>query len=208
VKTRLEEQQRASKMQLRDKVEQMQEDFDQEQKTTFAVTADMARQYCLTNCNEVFFGQYKCVCHPVWELCEKASRLEFNFDVVALRTASHFCRVGVSQTCAKHFIHTTKRYIKLLWLSRYKALQEDLIQKINGLETTLTEQKEECDMTKHELKELIRDKDDIIAHKEHIIQELKSRMEQMCSEFSTDNNCRFYTFDSATPPLDEEAKNN
>merc|ERR1712070_1366732 len=110
VKTRIEEQDRSGSMQLRDKVEQMQDDFKQEQKTTFAVTADMARQY--------------------------------------------------------------------------KALQEDLIHKINSLETTLTEQKEELDMTNHELKELIRDKDDIIAHKEHIIQELKSRMELMCQEFN------------------------
>ena len=73
VKTRLEEQYRGSGMQLREKVEVMQDDFKQEQKTTFAVTADMARQY--------------------------------------------------------------------------KALQEDLIHKINSLETTLTEQKEELDMT-------------------------------------------------------------
>merc|ERR1740121_3344526 len=32
---------------------------------------------------------------------------------------------------------------------RYKSLQEDLIHKINTLETTLTEQREEADMTKH-----------------------------------------------------------
>ena len=44
VKTRIEEQYRAGGMQLRDKVEEMQADFKQEQKTTFAVTADMARQ--------------------------------------------------------------------------------------------------------------------------------------------------------------------
>lgn len=56
---------------------------------------------------------------------------------------------------------------------RYKALQEDLIHKINALETTLTEQKEELDMSKHELRELCRDKDDIITHKERIIGELK-----------------------------------
>lgn len=109
VKTRMEEKYRSEGMKLRDKVEQMQNDFKQEQNTTFAVTADMARQY--------------------------------------------------------------------------KALQEDLIHKINALETTLTEQKEELDMTNHELKELIRDKDDIIAHKEHIIAELKNRMEAMCTEF-------------------------
>ena len=48
----------------------------------------------------------------------------------------------------------------------------------------MTEQKEELDMTNHELKELIRDKDDIIAHKEHIITELKSRTELMCQEFN------------------------
>lgn len=109
VKTRMEEKYRSSCMLMRDKVEQMQSDFLQEQQTTFAVTADMARQY--------------------------------------------------------------------------KALQEDLIHKINALETTLTEQKEELDMTQHELKELIKDKDDVLAHKSHIIAELKNRMEAMCQEF-------------------------
>jgi len=97
-------------MELRAKVEQMEDDFKQEQSTTFAVTADMARQY--------------------------------------------------------------------------KALQEDLIHKINSLETTLTEQKEELDMTNHELKELIRDKDDEIQNKENTISELKSRMDEMSAEFA------------------------
>lgn len=109
VKIRIEENLRSNAMQLRDKVEQMADDYKSEQKTTYAVTSDMARQY--------------------------------------------------------------------------KALQEDLIHKINALETTLTEQKEELDMTRHELRELNRDKDDIIAHKERIISELKSRTDQMCSEF-------------------------
>merc|ERR1719399_155727 len=106
----MEERYRAAGMQLREKVEQMQDDFKQEQKTTFAVTADMARQY--------------------------------------------------------------------------KALQEDLIHKINSLETTLTEQKEELDMTNHELKELIRDKDDEIANKDNTVAELKSRMDEMSAEFA------------------------
>merc|ERR1719247_2536918 len=99
-----------SEMELRAKVEQMEDDFKGEQQTTYAVTADMARQY--------------------------------------------------------------------------KALQEDLIYKINSLETTLTEQKEELDMTNHELKELIRDKDDEIANKENTISELKSRMDEMSAEFA------------------------
>lgn len=99
-----------SEMELRAKVEQMEEDFKQEVQTTSAVTADMARQY--------------------------------------------------------------------------KALQEDLIFKINSLETTLTEQKEELDMTNHELRELIRDKDDEIAHKDNTISELKSRMDDMSAEFA------------------------
>merc|ERR1719506_1733549 len=99
-----------SEMELRAKVEQMEEDFKQEKQATFWVTADMARQY--------------------------------------------------------------------------KALQEDLIHKINSLETTLTEQKEELDMTNHELKELIRDKDDEIANKENTTSELKSRMDEMSAEFA------------------------
>lgn len=99
-----------SEMELRAKVEQMEDDFKSEQQTTYAVTADMARQY--------------------------------------------------------------------------KALQEDLIYKINSLETTLTEQKEELDMTNHELRELIRDKDDEIAHKDNTITELKNRMDDMSAEFA------------------------
>eukprot|EP00397_Hematodinium_sp_SG-2012_P045797 GEMP01051560.1.p1 GENE.GEMP01051560.1~~GEMP01051560.1.p1 ORF type:complete len:203 (+),score=54.91 GEMP01051560.1:50-658(+) len=95
---------------MRDKVEQMEEDYRQEQLTTYAVTADMVRQY--------------------------------------------------------------------------KALQEDLIHKINSLETTLTEQKEELDMTDHELRELIKDKDEEIAAKDNTIIELKSRMDEMAVEFA------------------------
>merc|ERR1712226_330765 len=94
-----------SEIELRAKVDQLEEDFKQEQSTTFAVTADMARQY--------------------------------------------------------------------------KALQEELIYKINSLETQLTEQKEELDITTHELHELIRDKDDDIDHKEDQIRQLNARMNDM-----------------------------
>lgn len=110
MKTQEADEEVRNEMELRAKVEQMEEDFKQEQTATFWVTADMARQY--------------------------------------------------------------------------KALQEDLIHKINSLETTLTEQKEELDMTNHELKELIRDKDDEIANKDNTIAELKSRMEEMSAEFA------------------------
>merc|ERR1711988_1322648 len=99
-----------SEIDLRAKVDQMEDDFKQEQSTTFAVTADMARQY--------------------------------------------------------------------------KSLQDDLIHKINSLETTLTEQKEELDMTQHELRELILDKDDEIALRDQAISELKQRMEDMSNEFA------------------------
>jgi len=94
---------------LRSKVEQMEEDFKKEQATTFAVTADMARQY--------------------------------------------------------------------------KALQEELIFKINSLETELTEQKEECDITSHELKELTSDKNQEIEHKDDQIRQLNERMNEMSTEF-------------------------
>lgn len=45
VKIRIEETLRTNAMQLRDKAEALGEDFKVEQKTTFAVTSDMARQY-------------------------------------------------------------------------------------------------------------------------------------------------------------------
>lgn len=99
-----------SEMELRAKVEQMEGHFKQEQGTTFAIAADMARQY--------------------------------------------------------------------------KALQEELIFKINSLEALLTEQKEELDMTNHELRELIRDKDDDIELKDRQISELNERMNEMSQEFA------------------------
>ncbi|CEM19219.1 unnamed protein product [Vitrella brassicaformis CCMP3155] len=101
---------RAEEAQLRAKVEELEKDFEDEKNNTFAVTADMARQY--------------------------------------------------------------------------KALQEELIHKINSLETTLTEQKEELDLTNHELKELVREKDEEIKARDVHIQELKKRMDEMAHEFA------------------------
>merc|ERR1719253_2600594 len=100
-----------SEIELREQVETLEQDFKKEQSTTFAVTADMARQY--------------------------------------------------------------------------KALQDDLIHKINSMETTLTEQKEEYDMTQHELRELIADKDNEIELRDQAIAELKQRMEDMSTEFAS-----------------------
>lgn len=54
-----------------------------------------------------------------------------------------------------------------------------------GLETTLTEQREDADMARHELQELIRDKTDIIRHKDAVIEQLQLRMDQMSDEFQT-----------------------
>lgn len=99
-----------SEIELRAKVEEMEEDYKKEQNTTFAVTADMARQY--------------------------------------------------------------------------KALQEELIWKINSLETQLTEQKEELDIANHELRELIKDKEEDIEHKDQQIGQLNERMNEMSSEFA------------------------
>merc|ERR1719414_81335 len=110
VKTAQSEEALRSEIELRAKVDQMEEDFKAEQSTTFAVTADMARQY--------------------------------------------------------------------------KALQEELIYKINSLETQLTEQKEELDITNHERQELIRDKDDDIEHKDEQINQLHERMNEMSQEFA------------------------
>mmetsp|Transcript_100905 Transcript_100905/g.291834 ORF Transcript_100905/g.291834 Transcript_100905/m.291834 type:complete len:223 (+) Transcript_100905:101-769(+) len=97
-------------MELRAKVEQMEQDFKEEQNTTFAVTADMARQY--------------------------------------------------------------------------KALQEELIFKINSLETQLTEQKEELDIRDRELELLITEKDEEVDDKDKQIAQLNERMSQMSQEFA------------------------
>eukprot|EP00931_Biecheleriopsis_adriatica_P075930 TRINITY_DN496_c0_g1_i2.p1 TRINITY_DN496_c0_g1~~TRINITY_DN496_c0_g1_i2.p1 ORF type:complete len:231 (-),score=86.73 TRINITY_DN496_c0_g1_i2:131-823(-) len=110
VKSALAEEASRSELELRGKVDQMQADFEKEQSTTYAVTADMARQY--------------------------------------------------------------------------KALQEELIYKINSLETQLTEQKEELDITNHELKELVRDKDEEIDNKDDQIKQLNERMNEMSTEFA------------------------
>merc|ERR1719281_2418396 len=67
---------------------------------------------------------------------------------------------------------------------QYKALQDDLIHRINSLETTLTEQKEEYDMTRHELSELVSDKDIEIDLRDSAITELRQRMEDMSTEFA------------------------
>merc|ERR1719229_1187155 len=99
-----------SEIELRSKVDQMEEDFRSEQSTTFAVTADMARQY--------------------------------------------------------------------------KALQEELIFRINSLETQLTEQKEELDITNHELEQLILDKTEDIEDKDKQVQQLNERMNEMSQEFA------------------------
>eukprot|EP00392_Amoebophrya_sp_AT5.2_P008413 g8434.t1 len=69
---------------------------------------------------------------------------------------------------------------------QYKAMQEDLIHKINSLETTLTEQREDADMARHELQELIRDKTDIIRHKDAVIEQLQLRMDHMASKLTQD----------------------
>merc|ERR1712139_234034 len=55
-----------------------------------------------------------------------------------------------------------------------KALQDDLIHRINSLETTLTEHKE-----------LSQDKDNEIELRDQAIAELKQRMEDMSTEFAS-----------------------
>eukprot|EP00435_Cladocopium_sp_Y103_P048739 s1989_g14.t1 len=101
---------RQDKMTVSTALRRMEEDFKQEQNTTYAVTADMARQY--------------------------------------------------------------------------KALQEELIYKINSLEIQHTEQREELDITNHELKELTLVKDADIENKDQQIKQLNERMNDMSAEFA------------------------
>eukprot|EP00921_Rhytidocystis_pertsovi_P021785 GHVQ01034818.1.p1 GENE.GHVQ01034818.1~~GHVQ01034818.1.p1 ORF type:complete len:231 (+),score=48.71 GHVQ01034818.1:297-989(+) len=66
----------------------------------------------------------------------------------------------------------------------YKALQEELISKINSYETTLTEQKEDFDIATRQLREVKTNSENLISSKEsHIIQE-KSRIDDLTNEFT------------------------
>eukprot|EP00743_Colponemidia_sp_Colp-15_P001143 GILK01001255.1.p1 GENE.GILK01001255.1~~GILK01001255.1.p1 ORF type:complete len:202 (+),score=58.52 GILK01001255.1:29-634(+) len=67
---------------------------------------------------------------------------------------------------------------------QYKAMQEELLNRINQLENTVADQKEDLDKAQQSFEELKRTKDEIIAGKDEQILELKRKMEEMSKEFA------------------------
>ncbi|KAF4670483.1 hypothetical protein FOZ61_010707 [Perkinsus olseni] len=67
----------------------------------------------------------------------------------------------------------------------YKATQEVLIQEINALETNLAELREDRELCVHEMEEILRDKEDEFALVDAQEHEIREKIDQMASEFSS-----------------------
>jgi len=66
---------------------------------------------------------------------------------------------------------------------QYKGMQEELIQKINQSEATISDLKDQLDMSRTALEDFKKDKMQVIAKKDQEIAEHKQKMEQMAVEF-------------------------
>ncbi|KAF4734995.1 hypothetical protein FOZ62_009758, partial [Perkinsus olseni] len=67
----------------------------------------------------------------------------------------------------------------------YKATQDVLIQEINALETNLAELREDRELCVHEMEEILRDKEDEFALVDAQEHEIREKIDQMASEFSS-----------------------
>ncbi|KAF1328885.1 Kinesin-like protein, partial [Globisporangium splendens] len=66
---------------------------------------------------------------------------------------------------------------------QYKSMQEELLNRINTLENTNTELRDQLELARVNFEEMKREKDRVIAAKNVEIQELKAKMEEMAQEF-------------------------
>lgn len=66
---------------------------------------------------------------------------------------------------------------------QYKGMQEELLNRVNTLENTITNLKDQLELSRVALEETKREKDQIIATKEAEIAEMKAKMEEMAHEF-------------------------
>ena len=66
---------------------------------------------------------------------------------------------------------------------QYKGMQEELLARVNKLEATIQEQKDELERAQLQLEEVKREKAQEIALKDAEIQEQKDKMEDMAKEF-------------------------
>jgi DNA repair exonuclease SbcCD ATPase subunit len=66
---------------------------------------------------------------------------------------------------------------------QYKSMQEELMKRINTLETTIMEQKDQLELARQANEELTKQKDQELALKDATIADLKMKMEDMSQEF-------------------------
>mmetsp|Transcript_72667 Transcript_72667/g.194221 ORF Transcript_72667/g.194221 Transcript_72667/m.194221 type:complete len:201 (+) Transcript_72667:15-617(+) len=66
---------------------------------------------------------------------------------------------------------------------QYKSMQEELLRRINALENTIQEQKDQLDYARQQNEEIRRQKDQELAVKDAQIADLKQKMEDMALEF-------------------------
>jgi len=66
---------------------------------------------------------------------------------------------------------------------QYKAMQEELLNRVNILENSITELKDQLDSSKRDTENMAEKKDQIIAAKDAEIESMKEKMEQMAQEF-------------------------
>ncbi|GMF19847.1 unnamed protein product [Phytophthora lilii] len=66
---------------------------------------------------------------------------------------------------------------------QYKSMQEELLNRVNTLENTNTELRDQLELARVNFEEMKHEKDRIIAAKNLEIQELKAKMEEMAQEF-------------------------
>ena len=66
---------------------------------------------------------------------------------------------------------------------QYKSMQEELLSRVNALENTISDLRDQLDASQVRLDETVKEKDQIIALKDAEIAELKNKMEDMSQEF-------------------------
>jgi len=66
---------------------------------------------------------------------------------------------------------------------QYKGMQEELLNRVNTLETTITDLRDQLEQSRVKLEDTVNEKNQIIAMKDSEIQEMKNKMEEMAHNF-------------------------
>ena len=117
-----------------------------------------------------------------------------SLEKLLVERTSEVSEALVKEADAKAFLMTLEEDLKKQFevteaiaadLARqYKATQDDLITRINSLDTTWSEYEEEAQLARHEIGTLRAEKGDMILVREHQLVDLRKRLNSMCSEFA------------------------